>query len=345
MGFCLVNNVAVAAASRTALGERVLIVDWDVHHGNGTQAIFWDDPDVLYVSTHQHPLFPGTGRPDEVGRARRTGPDRQPAAASRGDRRRRAHSDRRGGPPDDRGVRPRLGAGLVRLRRPSGGPAGRARALERGLRGARPGGRRVRAAPRPPGALPGGRVQPRLARVLGGGDTRRAAGRRGAPAGADHWRARACRSCRPTVPSGCAPSTGSTWRWGRDGGRASWWSATTAPPTRNPPSPGPPRPPSPWAPACGWCTPSGCWSTPGMAGHGHVDGDVALKIAADAGMDPGDVEWRVVDGDPCSRAAPHGRAARDGDPARRRLARIGRPCRDAARQHEPGVGRARRRSR
>jgi acetoin utilization deacetylase AcuC-like enzyme len=67
MGFCLVNNVAVAAASRTARGERVLIVDWDVHHGNGTQAIFWDDPDVLYVSTHQHPLYPGTGRPDEVG--------------------------------------------------------------------------------------------------------------------------------------------------------------------------------------------------------------------------------------------------------------------------------------
>jgi acetoin utilization deacetylase AcuC-like enzyme len=67
MGFCLVNNVAVAAASRTAVGERVLIVDWDVHHGNGTQDIFWDDPDVLYVSTHQHPLYPGTGRPDEVG--------------------------------------------------------------------------------------------------------------------------------------------------------------------------------------------------------------------------------------------------------------------------------------
>ncbi len=67
MGFCLVNNVAVAAASRTALGERVLIVDWDVHHGNGTQDIFWDDPLVLYVSTHQRPLYPGTGRPDEVG--------------------------------------------------------------------------------------------------------------------------------------------------------------------------------------------------------------------------------------------------------------------------------------
>jgi acetoin utilization deacetylase AcuC-like enzyme len=67
MGFCLINNVAVAAASRTALGERVLVVDWDVHHGNGTQEIFWDDPGVLYVSTHQHPLYPGTGRPDEVG--------------------------------------------------------------------------------------------------------------------------------------------------------------------------------------------------------------------------------------------------------------------------------------
>lgn len=67
MGFCLVNNVAVAAASRTAQGERVLVVDWDVHHGNGTQAIFWDDPAVLYVSTHQHPLYPGTGRADEVG--------------------------------------------------------------------------------------------------------------------------------------------------------------------------------------------------------------------------------------------------------------------------------------
>ena len=67
MGFCLVNNVAVAAASRTALGERVLVIDWDVHHGNGTQDIFWDDADVLYVSTHQHPLYPGTGSAGEVG--------------------------------------------------------------------------------------------------------------------------------------------------------------------------------------------------------------------------------------------------------------------------------------
>jgi acetoin utilization deacetylase AcuC-like enzyme len=67
MGFCLINNVAVAAARLTSAGERVLIIDWDVHHGNGTQALFWDDPDVLYVSTHQWPCYPGTGRATEVG--------------------------------------------------------------------------------------------------------------------------------------------------------------------------------------------------------------------------------------------------------------------------------------
>jgi acetoin utilization deacetylase AcuC-like enzyme len=67
MGFCLFNNVAVTAAGLVAAGERVLIVDWDVHHGNGTQDIFWDDPRVLYVSTHQSPWYPGTGAADEVG--------------------------------------------------------------------------------------------------------------------------------------------------------------------------------------------------------------------------------------------------------------------------------------
>ncbi len=67
MGFCLLNNVAVAAASLTAQGERVAIVDWDVHHGNGTQAIFWNDPNVLYVSTHQWPLYPGSGGAREIG--------------------------------------------------------------------------------------------------------------------------------------------------------------------------------------------------------------------------------------------------------------------------------------
>ncbi len=67
MGFCLFNNVAVAAAALVDRGERVAIVDWDVHHGNGTQDIFYDDPNVLYVSTHQSPLYPGTGRLSETG--------------------------------------------------------------------------------------------------------------------------------------------------------------------------------------------------------------------------------------------------------------------------------------
>jgi acetoin utilization deacetylase AcuC-like enzyme len=68
MGFCLLNNAAVAAVHARRLGaERVAIVDWDVHHGNGTQDIFWDDPSVLYASLHQAPLFPGTGAAAEVG--------------------------------------------------------------------------------------------------------------------------------------------------------------------------------------------------------------------------------------------------------------------------------------
>src|SRR5262249_14242681 len=67
MGFCLLNNVAVAArAAQAEQGvERVAILDWDVHHGNGTQDIFWDDPSVLYVSLHQWPFYPGTGGPGE----------------------------------------------------------------------------------------------------------------------------------------------------------------------------------------------------------------------------------------------------------------------------------------
>jgi acetoin utilization deacetylase AcuC-like enzyme len=68
MGFCLLNNVAAAAAAARAAGAaRVAILDWDVHHGNGTQDIFWDDPSVLYLSVHQFPYYPGTGAPTELG--------------------------------------------------------------------------------------------------------------------------------------------------------------------------------------------------------------------------------------------------------------------------------------
>jgi acetoin utilization deacetylase AcuC-like enzyme len=73
MGFCLVNNVAVVAAELRARGERVAIVDIDAHHGNGTQEIFYADPDVLYVSFHEWPLYPGTGRHDEIGTGAGTG--------------------------------------------------------------------------------------------------------------------------------------------------------------------------------------------------------------------------------------------------------------------------------
>jgi acetoin utilization deacetylase AcuC-like enzyme len=67
MGFCLFNNVAVAAAGALARGERVAIVDWDAHHGNGTQEIFYAEPGVLYVSLHQYPFYPGTGGKEEMG--------------------------------------------------------------------------------------------------------------------------------------------------------------------------------------------------------------------------------------------------------------------------------------
>jgi acetoin utilization deacetylase AcuC-like enzyme len=67
MGFCLINNVAVGAAAALERVPRVAIVDWDVHHGNGTQDIFYASGEVLYCSVHQSPWFPGTGLRDETG--------------------------------------------------------------------------------------------------------------------------------------------------------------------------------------------------------------------------------------------------------------------------------------
>jgi len=89
MGFCLFNNVAVAARALQRHGsiDRVLIVDWDVHHGNGTQHIFEDDPSVFYFSCHQFPLYPGTGAASETGRGAGRGTTLNcPLAPGSGDR-------------------------------------------------------------------------------------------------------------------------------------------------------------------------------------------------------------------------------------------------------------------
>src|SRR5262245_34232128 len=75
MGFCLFNNAAIAARYAQAKygAERILIVDWDVHHGNGTQEIFWTDPSVFYFSVHQFPYYPGTGSAGERGAGKGSG--------------------------------------------------------------------------------------------------------------------------------------------------------------------------------------------------------------------------------------------------------------------------------
>ena len=84
MGFCLFGNVAVAAAHALARGlKRVLIVDFDVHHGNGTQAMFYGEKRVLYVSSHAWPFYPGTGGLDEVGEGAGSGLHGEPALARR----------------------------------------------------------------------------------------------------------------------------------------------------------------------------------------------------------------------------------------------------------------------
>jgi acetoin utilization deacetylase AcuC-like enzyme len=75
MGFCVFNNIAIGArhAARRHGVERILIADWDVHHGNGTQEVFWSDGSVLFFDTHQHPWYPGTGSPNETGEGKGRG--------------------------------------------------------------------------------------------------------------------------------------------------------------------------------------------------------------------------------------------------------------------------------
>jgi len=74
MGFCIYNNVAVAAEKAKEMGaEKILIVDFDVHHGNGTQDIFWKRDDILFFSTHRYPFYPGTGRFEEIGEGKGKG--------------------------------------------------------------------------------------------------------------------------------------------------------------------------------------------------------------------------------------------------------------------------------
>ena len=87
MGFCLINNIGVTAGLLASQGAKVAIVDWDVHHGNGTQAMFYRDPNVLYVSIHQFPFYPYEGRAEEVGEGRESDHREHPGAGR--DRRRR----------------------------------------------------------------------------------------------------------------------------------------------------------------------------------------------------------------------------------------------------------------
>ena len=129
MGFCLFNNVAVAAAHALARGlSRVAIVDFDVHHGNGTQHMFEADRRVLYVSSHAYPFYPGTGALDGDGSGGGPRVHREPAhALGAGRRRIRACLSRRGGADRPRlrpRARPRLRR-VRRLRRRSPGPDGR----------------------------------------------------------------------------------------------------------------------------------------------------------------------------------------------------------------------------
>ena len=111
--------MAVTAAALADRGERVSIVDYDAHHGNGTQDIFYDDPRVLYVSMHEWPLYPGTGALDEVGAGAGDGHHRELPVPGGHHGRRVPAGRRRGGRAPGRGVRADVAAALGRASTPT----------------------------------------------------------------------------------------------------------------------------------------------------------------------------------------------------------------------------------
>ena len=126
MGFCLFNSIAVGAAHARARGaSRVAIMDYDVHHGNGTQWMFYDDPSVFFVSSHQFPFYPGTGAADGNRAWRGQGLHGESAARGRRDRRRLRSRLPRARGADAPGVQPGSAPGFGRLRRACGRSAWR----------------------------------------------------------------------------------------------------------------------------------------------------------------------------------------------------------------------------
>ena len=191
MGFCLLNNVAVTAAALAERGERVLVVDYDAHHGNGTQDVFWTRPRVLYVSLHEWPLYPGTGASTTIGAGAGEGATCNvplPAGAT-GDV--YLARDRRGG----RARWPRRSAPTWVLVSAASTPTGPTRSPGSGSRAgdygrARAPGARARARAGPARRLPRGGLRPRGAARLDRGHgarsspaPRRTPSRRRAPAG------------------------------------------------------------------------------------------------------------------------------------------------------------------
>ena len=263
MGFCILNNVAVAAASLAARGERVLVVDYDAHHGNGTQDIFYGDAAVMYVSFHEWPLYPGTGALTETGTGEGLGTTVNfplPAGAT-GDVYLQAIDDRAG--PARRGLRPDVAGRLGGLRRPPRDPitglglsAGDYGAITQRLLEFAP--RRASAAHargrlRPPGAWPTrtaaragvARGPPAPPRGAHQGRPRAPGGRRGAPpvagSGAGVSPSRRVRAAVATVPSSAdGPRRASNRSWPRS---CPWPNASGRPATGS----------TSWVASCGTC--------------------------------------------------------------------------------------------